>query len=211
MNLDEIITCLGRIARIFHEQPEEALKDLHIISSMIDSQVPYRDGHMKRVSEYSLRIGSKIGLATRDLVTVEAAALLHDFGKIGIDEDLLMKTGSLSECEREEIQTHALRGYYMLQGFAELSDAIEGVKSHHENYNGSGYPEGLREDNIPLIGRIIAIADAFDAMTSPRPYRRAKSKEEAMRELRANAGQQFDPFLVSVFIGILAEGHNTGK
>jgi len=209
MNLKEIIECLGKVAKILHEKPEEALKNLHDISSLIDSQIPYRDGHMQRVSVYSVRLGRKLGFTARELVTLEAAALLHDFGKIGIDEQLLMKPGALVDQEREEIEVHVLRGYYMLQGFAELEGAIKGVKSHHEKYDGSGYPDGADKDNIPLIGRIIAVADAFDAMTSPRPYRGAKSVNEAMQELKSGAGSQFDPVLVHVFINVLDEGSKT--
>lgn len=205
MNLEEVIGCLGKISRILHDKPDEALKNLHDISSLIDSQIPYRDGHMQRVSAYSLRIGRKLGFTARELVTLEAAALLHDFGKIGIDENLLMKPGSLADNEKEEIEVHVLRGYFMLQGFAELEDAIKGVKSHHEKYDGSGYPDGIGQDDIPLIGRIIAIADAYDAITSTRPYRKAKSRAEAISELKSCAGTQFDPKLVNVFIKVLKE------
>jgi len=102
--------------------------------------------------------------------------------------------------EKEEVDMHVMRGYYMLAGFNELIEALSGVKSHHEHFNGSGYPEGLKKGEIPIIARIIAVADAYDAMTSKRPYRKALTKEEAIKELKANAGTQFDPAIVRIFI-----------
>jgi putative nucleotidyltransferase with HDIG domain len=203
LNLDEIISCLSKVAKIILDKPEEALKELREIGSSIDAQVPYRDGHTERVANYSLRIGKRLGLTDKEMVILEAAALLHDFGKIGIDEEILLKPSSLTDCEKDEVEKHVLRGYYMLDGFAELNEVIKGVLSHHEHYNGTGYPEGLAGNNIPLIGRIIAVADAYDAMTSSRPYRKAKTKEQAISELKQFSGEQFDPEIVEVFIKIL--------
>ena len=99
------------------------------------------------------------------MVNLEAAALLHDFGKICVDEEIFLKPSSLTENEILEVEMHVPRGYYILQAFTELAEALKGVRSHHEQYNGSGYPDGLSDDNIPLNGRIIAVADAYDAMT----------------------------------------------
>jgi len=203
LNLDEIINCLCQVAKILHDKPEEALKELREIGSLIDSQVPYRDGHTQRVTEYSLKIGEQLGLKDREMVVLETAALLHDFGKICIDEEILMKSSSLTKEEKIEIEKHALRGYYILSGFAELEEVLKGVKSHHESYNGTGYPEGLLENNIPLIGRIIAVADAYDAMTSERPYRKAKTKKQAIVKLKKCSGRQFDPEIIEIFIKIL--------
>jgi len=205
LNLDEIISCLGKVAKILHDKPEEALGELREISSLIDSQVPYRDGHTQRVTEHSLKIGKHLGLKDEEMVILETAALLHDFGKIGVDEEILLKPSSLNDCEREEVEKHVLRGYYVLQGFKELEEVIKGVKSHHERYNGGGYPNGLAKDNIPLIGRIIAIVDAYDAMTSERPYRKARTKQEAIEELKTSSGKQFDPEIVEVFIELLGQ------
>jgi HD-GYP domain-containing protein (c-di-GMP phosphodiesterase class II) len=205
LHLDEIIKCLGKVAKILHNKPKEALQELRDISSLIDNQVPYRDGHNKRVSEYSLKIGKQLGLTDKEMVILETAALLHDFGKIGVDEEILLKPGPLTKSEKIEIEKHVLRGYYILSGFAELEEALEGVRSHHEHYNGSGYPERLLGDNIPLLGRILAVADAYDAMTSERPYRKAKTKEQAIEELKKFSGTQFDPEVVEVFIKILQQ------
>jgi HD-GYP domain-containing protein (c-di-GMP phosphodiesterase class II) len=204
LHLDEIIDCLGKVAQILHDKPHVALKELREISSLIDSQIPYRDGHTKRVNKYSLKIGKRLGFSDTEMVNLEAAALLHDFGKIGIDESILLKPDALSKAERIEVELHVIRGYYILQGFAELADALAGVKSHHEHFDGSGYPDGLSKQNIPLLGRIISVADAYDAMTSERPYRKARSKEEAIIELKKYSGKQFDPEIVGLFINILS-------
>ena len=203
INIDEIISCLDKIAAILHDKPTQALRELRQISARIDSQVPYRDGHNQRVSKYSLKLGKQLGLNEKEMVILETAALLHDFGKICIDEKILIKPSSLTDREKLEIQQHAIKGYYILAGFAEFEHALDGVRTHHECYNGSGYPVGLVKKNIPLIGRIIAVADAYDAMTSKRPYREARTKEQAVRELKRCSGQQFDPVLVDAFINCL--------
>lgn len=200
INLDEIIRCLSMVAATLKENPKEALKDLRKIGAEIDSKVPYRDGHSLRVTDYSLAIADSLGFSENEKVTLEVAALLHDFGKIGIDEKILLQPRALTETEKIEVTMHVMRGYYMLAGFSELIEALKGIKTHHEYYDGSGYPEGLSKGEIPLIGRIIAVADAYDAMTSERPYRKAMSKKEALNELRANSGHQFDPAIVKIFI-----------
>ncbi len=190
---------------IIHKHPDKALVEIRGISKKIDDQIPYYDGHMQRVTEYSLMIGRELGLTGCDLVMLEAAGLLHDFGKICIDENLLLKTGKLTDEERREIRHHVIKGFYILSGFEELGEILIGIRHHHEYWNGSGYPEGLAGESISWIGRIIAIADSFDAMTSERPYRKAKSKLYALGELERNAGIQFDPKLVEVFLSILDE------
>jgi len=185
------------------DQPDQALNELREISRTVDDQIPYYDGHMQRVTEYALLIGVKLGLPDRDLVMLEAAGLLHDFGKIGIDEELLLKIDKLTANEREEIRLHVIKGFHILSGFEEFGEILIGIRHHHENWDGSGYPEGLSGENISLIGRIIAIADSYDAMTSARPYRKVKTKMYALNELRKNAGIQFDPELVEIFISIV--------
>jgi HD-GYP domain-containing protein (c-di-GMP phosphodiesterase class II) len=209
LNLDEIIKCLGRIAEILHDRPEDALKELRSISARVDSQIPYRDGHILRVTDYSVAIGNQLGLDENVMLILETAALLHDYGKIGIDEAILAKPDKLTPAERKEIEMHTMRGYYILSGFPEFGDALMGVKSHHEKYDGSGYPEGLSGEHIPLIARVLAVADSYDAMTSARPYRRAKTKGEAIIELKRCSGTEFDPEIVNAFLEILKSGGNT--
>jgi HD-GYP domain-containing protein (c-di-GMP phosphodiesterase class II) len=198
LDINEIIRYLAKVARTLHNRPEDALKELRQISSYIDIQVPFRDGHTTRVNEYSLKIGKALRLPDKQKIILETAALLHDFGKIGIDESVLLKRGKLTVAEQKEIKMHVLCGYYILSGFTEFEEALLGVKNHHEHYNGSGYPEKLSKEEISLYGRIIAIADAYDVMTSDRPYRKARTKEKAIAELTRCSGTQFDPQLVDV-------------
>ncbi len=205
IDIDEIIRCLGLIARTLHKNPKQALKDLREVGEEIDCKIPYRDGHSIRVTEYCLSIADNIGFSENEKVVLEVAAILHDFGKIGIDESILLKPGALTQEDRDEITMHVMRGYYMLAGFSELIEALKGVKSHHEYYDGSGYPEGLTKGDIPLIARIIAVADAFDAMTSERPYRKAMIKQAAIEELKRASNSQFDPAIVKIFLKILSQ------
>lgn len=205
IDIDEIIRCLGLIARTLHENPKQALKDLREIGEEIDCKIPYRDGHSIRVTDYCLSIADNIGFSENEKVVLEVAAILHDFGKIGIDESILLKPGALTQEDRNEITMHVMRGYYMLAGFSELIEALKGVKSHHEYYDGSGYPEGLTKGDIPLIARIIAVADAFDAMTSERPYRKAMTKQAAIDELKRASNSQFDPAIVKIFLKLLSQ------
>lgn len=205
LNLEEIIRCLGIVALTLRENPRQALKDLRKIGEEIDKHIPYRDGHILRVTEYALAIAEELGFSEREKVILEVAALLHDFGKIGINEEVLLNPRKLTPEEKDEVDMHVMRGYYMLAGFNELLEALGGIKGHHEHYNGLGYPEGLMKGEIPLIARIIAVADAYDAMTSERPYRKTFTKEAAIKELRANAGTQFDPAIVRIFIKILTQ------
>jgi HD-GYP domain-containing protein (c-di-GMP phosphodiesterase class II) len=202
LDLNEIIKCLGQIVKILHHNPGDALRELRGISLYVDSQIPYRDGHALRVTDYSLKIGYYLNLDYNAMVILETAALLHDYGKIGIDEVILLKPGKLTPAERKEIEMHAVRGYHILAGFPELTDAMGGIKSHHEKYDGSGYPEGLSGERIPHIARIIIVADSYDAMTSARPYRIARTQAEAILELRRCSGTEFDPKIVEAFIKV---------
>jgi len=205
LNLDKIIRWLGDVAVILKENPKKALKELRKIGALIDSNVPYRDGHSLRVADHCLAIADYLGFDENEKITLEVAAILHDFGKIGIDEDILLQPRKLTPEEKQVVEMHVMRGYYMLTGFNELIEALSGIKSHHEYYNGGGYPAGLTKNAIPLMGRIIAVSDAYDAMTSDRPYRRARTKKEAIVQLKQQAGRQFDPALVRIFIRCISE------
>jgi cyclic di-GMP phosphodiesterase len=159
-------------------------------------------GHSVRVVAYSLRLGRELGLAHKDLIGLEQGALLHDIGKIGISDSILLKRGALNEKEWEEMREHINHGLRIINGIDFLKGAAPVVGEHHEKYDGSGYPLGLRAEMIHINARIFAVADAFDAITSDRPYRRAASYEHARSEIVANSRKHFDPTVVNAFLNI---------
>lgn len=158
------------------------------------------DPHSNRVSQLCERMGVALGLPEYDIIKLKLIALLHDIGKIAIDENILNKPGKLTDREWEEIKCHSEMGYRIISTANDTSDMARCVLSHHERWDGKGYPKGLKEKEIPFVSRIIAIADAYDAMTSERSYRSALPEEVAVQELQKNAGTQFDSQLTSIFI-----------
>ncbi len=158
--------------------------------------------HCQRVIYYSLALGRMLGLPEHELVTLERGVFLHDIGKIHMPDSVLLKPGLLSETERTVMQQHAAIGYEMLRHNPLLTDAAEIVLTHHERYNGSGYPMGLRGEDIPLGARICAITDTFDALTSVRPYRTPMSFEEACDYVKSERGRFFDPEIVDTFTAL---------
>lgn len=161
---------------------------------------PREEYHSKRVSEYCQRIGSLLGMRKDELVLLKSIGNLHDIGKIAIDEAILNKPGKLTIEEWTEIKRHPEIGYRILSSSSEYAEFAEDILSHHERWDGKGYPQGLKGKEIPYRARIIAIADAYDAMTSSRPYRQGLSHEFAMEEIAKNAGTQFDPIIAKKFI-----------
>ncbi|WDH83066.1 HD-GYP domain-containing protein [Paenibacillus urinalis] len=173
------------------------------LSAALDARDPYTAGHSMRVAEYSVMIGRKLGLAEEELDTLYKTALIHDIGKVGIPDMVLLKEGKLSEEEYLTIQRHPVLGESILQHVQpaqSIKPFLSGVRSHHERYDGKGYPDQLAGERIPLFGRIIAVADAFDAMTSDRPYRKGMKDEEAISILEQGRGTQWDPIIAGIFV-----------
>jgi response regulator RpfG family c-di-GMP phosphodiesterase len=158
--------------------------------------------HCQRVIYYSLTLGRMLSLSEHELVTLERGVFLHDIGKIHMPDSVLQKPGVLSETERSVMQRHSMIGYEMLRHNPLLTDAADIVLTHHERYNGSGYPMGLKGEEIPFGARICAITDTFDALTSIRPYRTPMSFEEACRYIQSERGRQFDPEIVDTFAAL---------
>ena len=166
----------------------------------VETKDYYTRGHCTRVSKASTMIAEEIGMGPERLRAIRYAGMLHDVGKLGVPTKVLQKEGALTEEEYAAIQLHPMRGLEIVKGIDFLDEAFAGIMHHHERHDGKGYPMGLAGDEIPEFARIIAVADAFDSMTSDRSYRKAKSPEAAIEELRKNAGTQFDPYLVDAFI-----------
>jgi HD-GYP domain-containing protein (c-di-GMP phosphodiesterase class II) len=169
------------------------------LASALDARDRYTAGHSRRVSEYSCAIAQALGVTGRELDEIRMGALLHDIGKIGIADSVLQKPGVLSKEEHALLQLHPVIGRHILEGVNGFHAYLPAVELHHENWDGSGYPLGLRGPATPLSARIVHVADAYDAMTSDRPYRRGMSHDEAIRVLEQYAGTQFDAKIVPVF------------
>ena len=172
----------------------------------IDAKDPYTNGHSKRVADYTRLIAEEMGYEGEELDRVYYIALLHDCGKIGVPDNILRKPGRLTDEEFEVIKSHTKRGGEILSSFKSLKDVDEGALYHHERFDGKGYPEGRSGDDIPLIARMICVADSFDAMNSNRVYRNKLTKEAIISEIEKNKGKQFDPQVADVFLRLLREG-----
>ncbi len=192
-------------AHLYEKLEQSYLSTIITLSAIAESKDFYTDKHMKDIAEYSVDIARKLGLPESDIENIRMAALLHDLGKVMVPDDILKKPGRLSEEEMEVIRHHPSHGAKMIESIEPLKDAREIIRHHHEYYDGSGYPDGLKGKAIPLGARIIAVADAFDAMTTNRPYRKALPMEKVIRELREFSGIQFDPDIVEIFLSLLQE------
>lgn len=179
------------------------LESIAILRNTVEAKDYYTKGHSDRVSEYALLIGEKLGLTAEELKTLKIGSLFHDIGKIGIPDAILLKESKLTEDEYSEIKNHPSIGVHILSNASIFSDIIPIVKHHHERYDGKGYPSKLVGDNIPLMARIIAVADTFDAMTSRRSYRNALDFDYTKNEIEKCSGTQFDPVIAKIFLSIL--------
>jgi putative nucleotidyltransferase with HDIG domain len=172
------------------------------IADTLEAKDRYVYGHARRVSGYASAIGRQMRLSTPFLEQLSLAALLHDVGKISTPDSILLKPAALTEEERAVVRLHSERGARLLAAVPEMEEVAAAVRHHHENYDGTGYPAGLAGERVPLASRIIHVADAYDALTSPRPFRDALDHERAVRVLKEGAGSQFDPEVVAAFCGL---------
>lgn len=202
---NHVTIAIGNIG-LFSSVQEAYLATVRALAAAVDAKDPYTRGHSEGVASYALKIGTQLGLSQEQMTALEMSAYLHDIGKIGISEDILLKPGKLTEVEMGQMRHHPLIGANILKPVAFPWPIAPVVRHHHEHYDGTGYPAGLRRDEIPMLARVLTVADAFEAMVADRPYRRGRSEQEAMLELRRCAGTQFDPRIVEAFEEALSAG-----
>ena len=186
-------------AHLYTKLHDAFLHTAEALAEAINSRDPYTGGHTRRVGQYALQLAEALNLSAKEKEDLRLAAILHDIGKIGIDNAILRKGGVFSPEEKEIIKKHPEIGANILEHVDEMGEVIKGVRHHHEWFDGSGYPAGLKKEDIPLAARIISIADVFDALTTDRPYRKASEKKVAIKIMQADAGSHFDPGLLDMF------------
>jgi HD-GYP domain-containing protein (c-di-GMP phosphodiesterase class II) len=179
---------------------------VEVVDSMretINAKDKYTCGHSDRVTDYSIKIGKELGLSETELNTLKNGGIFHDIGKIGVPDSILKKEGKLEFDEYKEIQTHPERGAFILSAVSMFKDVVPLVLYHHEKYDGTGYPKKLKGEEIPLMARILSVADALDAMTTDRGYKNKRTLEDAISELKKGAGKQFDSNVVNLCIELI--------
>jgi HD-GYP domain-containing protein (c-di-GMP phosphodiesterase class II) len=191
----------GNIA-LYHEQSEFFGSVVRALTSAIDAKDPYTCGHSDRVARLAVCLARRLGCSKDELNTIYLSGLLHDIGKIGIDDQVLRKPGPLTTAELEHIKTHPDLGCRILDGVKQLDKVLPVVRHHHEAWNGAGYPSGLKEEETPFLARVVAVADSIDAMSSDRPYRNGIPDEQLDAILREGAGKQWDPRIVDAAFNV---------
>jgi HD-GYP domain-containing protein (c-di-GMP phosphodiesterase class II) len=203
---DDIENYVARLKLAAEENRELFLGTVRMLAAAIDEKDPYTRGHSDRVARYSMLIGKQMGLTDEEIDRLRIAALLHDVGKIGVDDRVLKKPGSLTSEEFAIMKQHPSKGANIMRPVAQLAAMLPGIELHHEQVDGLGYPYGLRGEEIPLMARIISVADTLDAMTTNRPYQSAKELEEALVHIRAVTGTKFDQAVVDALEVIVHSG-----
>lgn len=189
-------------AMMLRKQRELFMNSITVLGQAVEMRDHYTGGHTNRVTKYSELLGQWLEVSEEELNLIRIGTPLHDIGKIGIDDSILRKPGKLTPEEFEIMKTHTVKGAAILGTIPDLEPAIPIVRSHHEQWSGRGYPDGLKGEAIPRLARIVAVADAFDAMTSDRPYRRGMAAEVAFAEVERQSGRQFDPDCAAAFLAI---------
>lgn len=189
--------------KLYNEMRAVSLTTIQSLSKALDAKDSYTSGHASRVEEYAVKLGEGYGLSPKEIENIKTAAILHDIGKIGIVDEILNKNGKLTDEEFQKIKEHPSVGADIIGEISFLKEVSKIIRYHHERYDGGGYPEGLKGDEVPIESSILSIADSYDAMTSDRPYRGALTSLEALEEIRINAGTQFHPILAEQFVLIM--------
>ncbi|MER3426719.1 MAG: hypothetical protein C4334_01265 [Pyrinomonas sp.] len=203
---DQLERLIEDLRRAADENRELFIGTVKAMATAIDNKDPYTRGHSERVARFSVAIARRLGLSEEEVEKVRISALLHDVGKIGVDDRILKKPAPLTDEEFELMKQHPLKGYRIMSQIPAMRDFLPGIYMHHERLDGLGYPQGLSGDQIPLQARIIAVADSFDAMTTERPYQRAMSAEVALELIESFVGTRYDERVVQALIGAYRGG-----
>jgi HD-GYP domain-containing protein (c-di-GMP phosphodiesterase class II) len=179
---------------------------IQMLAGAVDEKDPYTRGHSDRVTRYSLLIAKEMGHSPEFMETLRISAQLHDVGKIGIEDHILKKPGALTEEEFEVMKTHTTKGANILRPVTQLAEMLPGIELHHEALDGRGYPYGLQGDQVPMLARVIAVADTFDALTTNRPYQQAHTPDQALQIIKNLAGKRLDPQAVEALLAVYESG-----
>jgi putative two-component system response regulator len=203
----ELLLRVKSLLRIkhLHEDLESARDVIYTLALAIEANDPYTRGHSERVAEYGLILARRLGLDEDKQEMIRNAGILHDIGKIGITETILQKPGPLTDQELIVVQDHPAIGEKICRPLRSANTLLTVIRHHQERYDGLGYPDGMSGEEIPVEARIVSVCDAYDAMTSPRPYRPPMPREEAMETLKSEAGKQWDPVVVEEFLKMIEE------
>jgi len=208
INSVELLARVRSLVRTKHlnDQLVTVERTIIALATAIEAKDPYTQGHVERVANYALALGKEMGLAPLELQLLRKAAILHDVGKIGVKESVLLKPDPLSEEELNHVKAHPAIGEKICRPLQQDSLILQVIRHHHERYDGNGYPDGLAGEDVPLAARIMAVVDAYDALTSDRPYRVRVPREAVLQILKEEAGSQFDPKVAMVFVSMLEAG-----
>ena len=206
MMTDQIERFIGDLQRSAEENRQLFIGTVKALAAAIDGKDPYTRGHSERVSRFSMAIAQRLGLSDEEVEKIRISALLHDVGKISIDDKILKKPAALTDEEYEIMKGHPQKGYKIMSQIPAMKEFLPGMYMHHEMVNGMGYPQGLKGDEIPLMGKIVAVADTFDAMTTDRPYQKAMKFEDALARIESFVGTRYDPAVVAAFSEACKEG-----
>jgi HD-GYP domain-containing protein (c-di-GMP phosphodiesterase class II) len=203
---DQIESYITDLQRSAKENRDLFLGTVKSLAAAIDGKDPYTRGHSERVSRMSLAIAQRLDLSEDECEKIRISALLHDVGKIGIDDNILKKPAALTDDEYEIMKQHPQKGYKIMSQIPAMKEFLPGMYMHHEMVNGQGYPQGLKGDEIPLMALIVSVADTFDAMTTDRPYQQAMKFEDAVQRIESFVGTRYDERVVAAFAAACREG-----
>ena len=203
---DDIEQYIERLKQAAQENRDLFIGSIRMLAAAVDEKDPYTRGHSGRVAKYSEIVGRELGLSADDLDRLRISALLHDVGKIGVDDRVLKKPGALTDDEFELMKQHPIKGANIMRPVAQLAEMLPGIELHHEHMDGRGYPYGLSGEQIPMMAKIIAVADTLDAITTNRPYQSAMELDYALERIRFLAGARFDPVVVDALETTIRDG-----